>query len=440
MRSGVEDEANETYYRNFVFDTVSNKFDGIEKSFRLYDSGEDVTGISTENAVLLVNDIFQAPGASNNYVIEESGGISSVRFTGVAASIGNDVNTAGIPLGGVILSVGSTEGGGYQPLVAAGGTVLTIPASVVVGSAGSQGSISTIGVANSGSGYRAAIESDILTEIASPVGVGSTVIYLKNQNSVFGLLDVLNNGDNCRIGVGTFTIPVDIVSVGGTFVRIGSAGTSPHIIPVDTSVKVAITTATVGYVNIRAEINELQDGEYIGVSTAAYNPVSGIVTVTTVAEHGLSELDYIKIRDKTLAFNCNYASGGTKLYPRESDPISGRWIQATNVSAKSFEVQILDQVPSTNTGIHTFQYAHPNAIIIGERIPEYHVGFATIMTGTGNISTNVSITNTEARFYSQRGISNVEYQAASGLTTVTTSTPHGLLYGCLLYTSDAADE
>ena len=438
MRSGVEDEANETYYRNFVFDTVSNKFNGIEKTFRLYDSGLDVTGVSTENAVLLVNDIFQSPGASNDYVIEESGGISSVRFTGVAASIGNDVNTAGIPLGGVILSVGSTEGGGYQPLVAAGGTVLTIPASVVVGSAGSQGSISTIGVANSGSGYRAAIESDILTEIASPVGVGSTVIYLKNQNSVFGLLNVLNNGDNCRIGVGTFTIPVDIVSVGGTFVRIGSAGTSPHIIPVDTSVKVAITTATVGYVNIRAEINELQDGEYIGVSTAAYNPVTGIVTVTTVAEHGLSEFDYIKIRDKTLAFNCNYASGGTKLYPRESDPISGRWIQATNVNANSFEVQILDQVPSTNTGIHTFQYAHPNAIIIGERIPEYHVGFATIMTGTGNISTNVSITNTEARFYSQRAISNVEYQAASGITTVTTSTSHGLLYGDEVFVSGIA--
>ena len=438
MRSGVEDESNETYHRNYVFDTISNKFNGIEKSFRLFASGGDVTGISTENAILLVNDVFQGPGASNDYVLEESGGISSVRFTGVAASIGNDVNTAGIPLGGVILSVGSTEGSGYQPLVSAGGSVLTIPASVVVGSAGSQGSISTIGVANSGSGYRVATESEILTEIASPVGVGSTVIYLKNQNSVFGLLDVLNNGDNCRIGLGSFQIPVDIVSVGGTFVRIGTGNTVSHIIPVDTSVKVAITTATVGFVNVKAEINELQDGEYIGVSTAAYNPVTGIVTVTTVAEHGLSELDFIKIRDKTLAFSCDYLSGGTKLYPRPSDPISGRFIQVTNVDAKSFEVQILDQVPSTNTGIHTFQYAHPNSIIIGKNIPEYHVGFATIMTGTGNISTNVSITNTEARFYSRRNISDVKYQAASGLTTVTTSTPHGLLNGDEVFVSGIA--
>ena len=60
------------------------------------------------------------------------------------------------------------------------------------------------------------------------------------------------------------------------------------------------------------------------------------------------------------------------------------------------------------------------------------------MTGTGNISTNVSITNTEARFYSQRAISNVEYQAASGITTVTTSTSHGLLYGDEVFVSGIA--
>ncbi len=127
-----------------------------------------------------------------------------------------------------------------------------------------------------------------------------------------------------------------------------------------------------------------------------------------------------------------------KLYPRESDPVSGRWLQTTNVGAKTFEVQVLDNVPSTNRSTHVFQYAHPNAIILGEKIPEYHVGFATIMTGTGNISTNVSITNTEARFYAKRNISNVGYNSVTGMTTVTTSTPHGLIQGEEVFVSGIA--
>ena len=60
------------------------------------------------------------------------------------------------------------------------------------------------------------------------------------------------------------------------------------------------------------------------------------------------------------------------------------------------------------------------------------------MTGTGNISTNVSITNTEARFYAKRNISNVGYNSVTGMTTVTTSTPHGLIQGEEVFVSGIA--
>tara|TARA_Y100001938_G_scaffold20319_1_gene25612 strand:+ start:4284 stop:18035 length:13752 start_codon:yes stop_codon:yes gene_type:complete len=532
MRSGVEDEANETYYRNLIFDDFSNDFNGIDKSFTLKSNGSNVSGFSTENAVMLINDVFQAPGATSNYTLAESSGVTTATFTGFAASIGNDVNTAGIPLGGVLLSVGSTEGLGYQPLVSAGGTVTIVSDQLILGTGlTNPGSISTITIGNTGSGYRARTEYEILTEIASPVGIGSTVIYLKNRNSVFGLIDLLNTGSNIKIGIGTWTSPVDVVSVGGTFVRFHPDHVQGHVIPVDTPVKIEVSNPTVGFANVTAIVSDLQDGGFIGLSTAAYNPMTGIMTVTTLSEHGMSEGDHIKIRDKTLAFSCNAGvgvhtySGGTvgaaftdnsnnaytvtdaayvgstglltltigshslttsndiwigankivftcdedghatdhpyprttdpayntgldivsktattitvnvgigsttdaKLYPRESDPISGRWIKTSNVSSKSFEVQVLDNAPSTNRSTHVFQYAHPNAIVVGEKIPEYHVGFATILTGTGHISTNVSITNTEQRFYSKRTISNVGYNSVTGMTTVTTTTPHGLI-------------
>ena len=124
LRSGIQDSSNETYHENYVFDTISEQFNGEERNFDLKSNGSDVTGIATDNAVILINDIFQGPGLSRDYTLNENAGITSIRFTGTATSISSDANTSNLPLGGVIVSVGSTEGLGYQPLVAAGGTVV----------------------------------------------------------------------------------------------------------------------------------------------------------------------------------------------------------------------------------------------------------------------------------------------------------------------------
>jgi hypothetical protein len=148
IRSGIVNSSDETYHKNYIFSDISSGFNGINKTFTLTSNGTNATGIQTENAIVLINDIFQGPGLTYDYTLSESAGITSITFTGTASSVSYDVNNASIPRGGVIVSVGSTEGFGYQPLVSAGGTATVSVA----------GTISAISIGNSGSGYRSGVQ------------------------------------------------------------------------------------------------------------------------------------------------------------------------------------------------------------------------------------------------------------------------------------------
>jgi len=168
MRSGVTDTSAEPYSKNYIFDDISDGFNGINKEFTLKSQGVDIAGFSTSNAVILINEIFQGPERSTgsvlitgDYDISESAGISSITFTGSASSTAYDVNAASIPVGGVIVSVASTEGLGYQPLVAAGGTATVSIA----------GTISAISIGNSGSGYRVGVQTVNVGVALSSTGI-----------------------------------------------------------------------------------------------------------------------------------------------------------------------------------------------------------------------------------------------------------------------------
>ena len=149
MRSGIVNTGNESYYKNYIFNDISSDFDGVERTFTLRSDGSNVTGISDENAIILINDVFQGPGTDENYTLSESTGITSISFTGTATSVAYDINSSNLPIGGIIISVGSTEGFGYQPLVAAGGTAIVSVA----------GTISSVSIGNSGSGYRVGVQT-----------------------------------------------------------------------------------------------------------------------------------------------------------------------------------------------------------------------------------------------------------------------------------------
>ena len=123
------------------------------RHLRLKSQNENVTGFSTNNAAVLVNGIFQEPtgqlSVDQDYTLSEGSGISSITFTGTATSVAYDPNNANIPVGGYIISVGSTSGLGYQPLVSAGGTAVVSVA----------GTITSISIGNTGSGYRSGIQT-----------------------------------------------------------------------------------------------------------------------------------------------------------------------------------------------------------------------------------------------------------------------------------------
>ena len=59
MRTAQPNTTNETYYKNYIFDDLSDQFNGIENEFTLKSNGSNITGINNEGAIVLVNDIFQ---------------------------------------------------------------------------------------------------------------------------------------------------------------------------------------------------------------------------------------------------------------------------------------------------------------------------------------------------------------------------------------------
>jgi hypothetical protein len=119
------------YDTNILFDDISDQFTGIGKTYTLTREGINTTGVDNGNGILFINGVFQTPStlnnAGNNYEFENDSvsGISSIVFTGITSTDGTyiksdfDVNQNQLPRGGLIVSLGSTPGLGYAPLVGA---------------------------------------------------------------------------------------------------------------------------------------------------------------------------------------------------------------------------------------------------------------------------------------------------------------------------------
>jgi len=200
LRSGTPNTTNESYYKNYVFDDISSTFNGDKRDYTLKSNRSDLTGISNENAIILINDIFQGPGLSAGYTLSENTGITSISFVGTGISVAYDVNTSNLPIGGIIVSVGSYEGFGYQPLISAGGTAVVSAA----------GTISSISIGNSGSGYRVGVQT-------VRVGVGTSSTGIPNIQFI-GTASVSNG---------------HIVSIAITNPGIGYTSTNPPYVFID---------------------------------------------------------------------------------------------------------------------------------------------------------------------------------------------------------------
>tara|TARA_B100000131_G_scaffold271618_1_gene272085 strand:- start:55 stop:996 length:942 start_codon:yes stop_codon:yes gene_type:complete len=74
---------------------------------------------------------------------------------------------------------------------------------------------------------------------------------------------------------------------------------------------------------------------------APYNAVTGDITFT-VANHGFSTGDYVKIDDNALTYTCVLdGNSAQKSYPRAGyDPASNRWLPITKIDDQTFKINV----------------------------------------------------------------------------------------------------
>jgi hypothetical protein len=178
------------YTSNQIYDDISEKFTGIGQTFILTSQGINTVGLGTSggNGIVFINSIFQSPttlnNSSNNYIINENivAGITTITFSGIRSDIGQytsdyDINMNQLPRGGIIVSLGSTSGLGYAPLVGASVTAVVSGGSIVSVGLGTQDII--------GSGYRGNVSvavtesghSGSAATITAIVGAGGTLSF-----------------------------------------------------------------------------------------------------------------------------------------------------------------------------------------------------------------------------------------------------------------------
>jgi hypothetical protein len=167
MRSGVPDSDQHTYLTNYTFDNIQSQFNGIEKYFTLTVNNSNVTGFATDQMITLNSNILQEPqgaqSTTGDFTLEQTAGITSITFLGESTSSEDDPNRATIPRGGTIVAIAMSQGLGYQPIVSAGGTAII----------GVGGTIESIAMGNTGSGYRTGIQTVSVGVVTSSVGINS---------------------------------------------------------------------------------------------------------------------------------------------------------------------------------------------------------------------------------------------------------------------------
>ena len=326
MRNGAVDSTNDPYYKNYIFDGIEDQFTGIKSSFELKVGGENVDGVAASNAIITVNDLFQSPkvvraedqvSVDGNYTLEEDGGVTNIIFDKADYTREDDIAITGLPIGGRIVSVGSTKGFGYQSLVSAAGTATV----------SSAGTISAINISNVGGGYRTGIQTNIqvyikqeTVEASNKVAIGTasvnrgriTGVAVTNSQVFYAPRDISNVGYSSITGLTTVTTSTAHgLSVGNEVVLSGIAMTCDYAAP-------------------------------LTVTNAEYDNVTGIMTVTTSVGHGYSTFGKLSEVILTgLAFTCAYDGGvGILTHPRTTDPsYNGTGVIAVN-SATEFEVNV----------------------------------------------------------------------------------------------------
>jgi hypothetical protein len=214
------------YAGNYVFDDISEQFTGITSSFELKVSGVSTVGISSDNGIVLLNNVFQYPESEEAFEYRETGiGTNAktyIDFVGYGASKSYDVNVKNLPRGGIIVSYGTTSGSLYAPQYPAKGIAVVSAA----------GTISNIIIGDEGSGYR----------------TGITTYYIKIDNQEIPGSGALGIAYPNAVGIVT---GVGIITGGSGYLYNGTSSTLTNSIatldPNGTPIAVASTAAFITF-------------------------------------------------------------------------------------------------------------------------------------------------------------------------------------------------
>ena len=276
LRSGIKDTDTGPYDTNYIIDDISTSFDGETSVFTLKENSLNTTGISTDNAIVTLNDVFQSPSRlvgnpiSGAYILTQNSGISSITFTGNLTYPKYDINNSQLPRGGILFSIGSTEGFGYQPLISAGGTAIVSTA----------GTIQSISIGYSGSGYRQGIQTVNVGVALSDVI--DTEIEIIGTASILNGIIVGTNITNPGSGYTSTNPPKVIFDPPASYTKIpliyssissgfGTGATIDIVVGQGSSV-IEFNLSNLGYAYKKDEILTIPTGSLAGIPTDISKP------------------------------------------------------------------------------------------------------------------------------------------------------------------------
>jgi len=354
------------YDTNMVFDDISDSFTGIGKTYTLKVGGADTTGVDAGNGILFINGVFQTPStennAGNNYEIDNDStvGITSVIYTGITSVDGSfiqsdfDINQNQLPRGGLIVSLGSTPGLGYAPLVGAEIKVLKNSTGQLTDLIG----INTVGSA-------VAISTALYNNITGILEIETD----DSHNILGGDLVKLNNLEfscaSAHSGVTTtifpdYDYPVDVINVISATkvaIRVGPS-TIPHSYETGGTVRrfftnnfgsgyrepvsIGITDLAYEHKFVRSSSNSItaSTGGPFTPTKADFTSHTGVLRLT-IPNHGLDTTDTIQIATDSLIFSCSNDDFFTEQpYPRATDPAAGATLAITSFTTNTISVGV----------------------------------------------------------------------------------------------------
>ena len=317
----------------------------------------------------------------------------------------------------------SITNNGYAQLV----SIFTInpDISIFTGSGGqcdltnSNSSFGNFGLVSDGVGdtYFTGIVTSSKTENSSEFEINLSTPVLSVQSAsydnVSGLLTTTTytpHGLTQGIGVTLQNYGFTCPSSSHTYQWVSSVSDS---VTANTGAQFTPTNATynsdTGYMTLTMDSHGLSGGLSYTVSSATYNPSSGITTIT-INNHGFNNGDYVKLLRHSLRFTCAKDNHATNHdYPRISDPIHNKWMQVSNVSTNTFDI---DVGVSRDTSAHTFVSSTNNGLIKANNTIGISTGGIVFSCSKDSYATNKPYPRT----------TDPAHNAVLGLETVTTNT------------------